>query len=136
MTYNSNEWKALTPAEKHRRIMSRLFRGDIIAGHLSSKFFEGPEKELPTNIHKILRGFEEQGYIIGYVPVLSEAGQRYFAGLSVLSAALQRESMTERPPSPEGICPYCGKEESAHDSKKVTCTIHTTSTLTTEVTGK
>jgi hypothetical protein len=85
-------WRALSRAEKERRVITRLLKGDVIAPRVSTKITGGTGGEFPQkSVADVLRALESRGIIYGYGPYLSDDGRKYFAGLSVVTVPTPTE---------------------------------------------
>lgn len=81
------EWWADThmkATERDYRYLKALLTGKVIAGTVSGMATK-KEKLVPRkSISGKIREFEQNGVIVGYIPVLSDQGKKYFKSLEEL----------------------------------------------------
>lgn len=90
------EWKRLSRAEKEQRILAALLDGNLLKVSVPEKLTRGPEATFPEHtINEYIEDWRRRGFLTGFVPRLSEDGQRYFDGLAAVVGPSPKETYAE-----------------------------------------
>ena len=135
--HRGTEWRLLSRAERERRIIARVLRGDVLRRRYRSVTTAHSAKDfanqvgLPKAFPEILGALEKKGLITGYVPLLSDEGRRYFVGLGDLTHEFREGPSTTGVGGQDDECRWCHRPVSGH--AKVNCQFKAPNEVTTEL---
>lgn len=93
--YDEKEWRSLKRAEKERRLFDGLMEGKLLGLTFPDAATRGPAQVVPTNAYEMIKDWMSRGLVVGLVPLLSEEGKRYFAGLKAISEPMNKVTVAE-----------------------------------------